>query len=874
MIVQYAFLCSKQRKYSPAFALCAASEEFAPGKLHHTLGQPPDGFLPSSGKCFVFSVYSYSGETMNNDKKVKYVKVGEEPVTTKAKRTVRRAAPEKLTVGQIIFKSAGVIGTTLASIVLIIVIAACIVATGLALYITQFAETDFDLSLEDAELNTSSFIYAYDADGNEVMIKQLSSDQNRVLINIEDLPPHVINAFIAIEDARFYDHDGVDWKRTVAVTVRMFVSGGTEGGSTITQQLVRDITGDKEVTIGRKLREIFRALEMEKKYTKSDILESYLNRIGFGGTSYGIASASYRYFDKTPDQLTIAEAAILAGIVRSPTAWNPYADLESCKGRQKEVLKQMYQQGYISTQEYEDALAEQVRFRLPVKGDWFGYEDERYNEYYGIQDENDTDDDLYYENVSWEELGVEESNYEPYKWNGDYEVTQNWYVDAAIDQIIGDLAELRGITYDAARTLFYKGGFKAYLNMDIEMQNKVEEVFRDPYNVLRYYNENETDPKNLIQGAFVIMNYSGSVLALVGGIGEKEGDGCFNRATQDTQMIGSTIKPLSVYSLAIEKNLITYSTEIRNIAGKLPVEAMGDYDYESDPYYDPEEGTTRWPYNFNKTIGDNLYYPVWYAVEKSLNTVAVNVLNRVGVQYAFTHLTEKLHFTLDPVNDMSFSPMALGAFTDGITLTTLTAAYAIMGNGGLYYEPYLYSKVVDSDGRIVLSQNVVGESVISPDTAWITNRLMRTVITDPNGSGINANLADIEVVGKTGTANDTSAYAFVGLTPKYVACFRISRDNHQEIPQSGAGWEILALVWRRVMESVTEGEGPQSFTPNNEVVELNYCTETGLIATDACPDTKLGYYRISFLPQACDSKHDGRYWTEHGSDEVPLYGWQ
>ena len=804
---------------------------------------------------------------MNNDKKVKYVKVGEEPAAPK--RTPRRSAPEKLSVGQIVFKSLGVIGNTLAAIVLVIVIAMCIVVTGLALYITQFAESDFDVSLEDAELNTSSFVYAYDREGNEVMIKQLSSDENRVPISLEELPNYVINAFIAVEDARFFDHDGVDWKRTVAVTAKMFFSGGTEGGSTITQQLVRDITDDKDITIGRKLREIFRALELEKKYTKKDILESYLNRIGFGGTSYGIASASYSYFDKTPDQLTIAEAAILAGIVRSPSAWNPYINLKDCKGRQTEVLKQMYNQGYISTQEYEDALVEQVRFRRPVLGDYFGYVDERYNEYYGIQDENNGNEDLYYENVSWEELGVEESEYVPYKWDGDYVVSQNWYVDAAIDQVIKDLADLRGITYDAARTLFYKGGFKAYLNMDIEMQNAIEEVMRNPYNCLLSYDISETDPKNLIQGAFVIMNYSGSVLALVGGIGEKEGDGCFNRATQDTQMIGSTIKPLSVYSLGIEKNLITYSTQVWDIAGKLPAEAAGnDADLRGD--YDPKDGTVRWPYNFGGSIGDNVYYPVWYAVRKSKNTIAVNVMSKIGVQNAYTFLTEKLRFTLDPVNDMAYSPMALGAFTDGITLTTLSAAYAIMGNGGLYYEPYLYSKVVDSDGRIVLAQNLTGESVISADTAWITNRLMKTVVTDPVGTGYFAELDGIEVVAKTGTANDTSAYAFVGLTPNYVGCYRISRDNHKDIPQGG-GWNTLAKVWHTAMAAATEGEGNQSFTPNQDVIVMNYCIETGLIATPSCPSTEVGYYRKSKIPDSCTSKHDGSYWKEH-AEEIPYYG--
>lgn len=814
-----------------------------------------------------------------DDKKVKYVKINDSAERKASiKREAAHAEQTKISPIKIVGKSLGVIGTTLAAMILVIIIAMCIVITGLALYITQFAQTDVDISLEDAELNSSSFIYAYDSNGDEVMIKQLSSDQNRVLIDIDTLPDYVINAFIAVEDHRFFDHDGVDWKRTVNVTVQMFFAAGTDGGSTITQQLVRNVTGDDEITIGRKLREIFRALELEKKYSKKDILESYLNRIAFGGTSYGIASASLRYFDKQPQDLTIAEAALLAGIVRSPSTLNPYADLDKARERQEIALEQMYNYGYITTQEYEDALNEQVKFRLPVKGDAFGYIDERYNEYYGLQDEDDEDDDdLYYENVSWEELGEEEKDeeYVPYEWDGDYEVTQNWYVDAAINQIIEDLAELRGIDYDAAKELFYKGGYTAYLNMDIDMQNSLEETFSDPYTALRFYNEAETDSKNLIQASFVIMNYNGTVLALVGGLGEKEGDGCFNRATQDPQIIGSTIKPLSVYSLAIEDNLITYSTELRNLSGKINAEAIyGSGEIPDDAGYDEEDGTVRWPHNYqDSTFGDGLYYPAWYAVEKSVNTMAVNVLSRVGLQRAFTQLRDVLNFDLDPVNDMAYSPLALGSITNGVTLIELASAYAIMGNGGLYYHPYLYSKVVDSDGRTVLAQNIVGERAISSDTAWITNRLMRTVVTDIYGSGINANFDDygIEVVGKTGTANDYSALSFVGLTPKYVACYRISRDNHEDILPTD-GWETLATVWRRAMEPILSQEESQSFTPDPSVVEMQYCTETGLIASESCPETKLGYYRPSNIPQVCDSKHDNTYWATHADDEIPYYG--
>lgn len=843
---------------------------------------------------------------MNNDKKVKYVKIGDEPVGEKKKKKKKRVKSldvyEKPTPGQIIIKCLGIIGTTISAMLLVIVIAVCIIVTSLALYVAQFAETDFDVSLEEAELSTSTFLYAYDSEGQEVQLKQLSTDKNRVLVDIEDIPQHVIDAFTSAEDARFYEHDGVDWRRTVAVTVRMVLNGGTEGGSTITQQLVRDITGDKEVTIGRKLREVFRALELEKKYSKDDIMESYLNRIGFGGTSYGIASASVRYFDKEPSELTIAEAAILAGIVRSPTKFNPYADLSQSRKYQLRALRNMYDYGYITTKEYEDAVNEKVRFRLPVKGDDFGYVDERYNEYYGIQDEDNLTDDLYYENTSWEELGASDSEaYIPYRWNGDYEVTQNWYVDAAIDQIVNDLAELRGITKDAARTLFYNGGFKAYLNMNIEMQNKIEELFKDPYFALTggftsdpvvdlpetAENEIDTVRSNLIQGSFVLMNYNGTVLALVGGLGEKEGDGCFNRATMDPQIIGSTIKPLSVYSLAIENNLITYSSFLQDISGKIPSAALGPGPYGTEDGYDPEDDTVRWPHNYQEAgFGDGLYYPAWYAVQKSKNTMAVNVLSKVGLQKAFTQLSEKLHIKLDPVNDMAYSPLALGSITEGVTLVSLAAAYSMIGNGGLYYEPYLYSKVVDNEGRIVLSQNVVGERVISSDTAYITNRMMRTVITDGDGSGRYAQLDGIEVVGKTGTANDESTLCFVGLTPSYIGAYRVSRDNHKPIDK-GDGWRIPALVWNGVMKSITEGDPPEMFVKDPNVLEQNYCPITGFLAGDKCyeianqsdTDTieiKIGYYRKDNLPKVCDGNkdHSGSYFIEHygNNGQIPFYG--
>lgn len=790
---------------------------------------------------------------MKDDKRTKYVQIKdgdpEQKPAPKARFAVAKHSRQVL----------AVIGTTFLTIFLILVITVCIVAVALTVYIMQFAENSLDvIDLNDVELDFSSFLVGYDADGNEVQLKQLSKDQNRVWVDFDDMPQHLIDAVVAVEDQRFFEHNGVDWTRTVSVTIDMFLSDGTEGGSTITQQLVRDITKDTKVNVGRKLREIFRALSLEQKYTKIDILESYLNRISFGGTSYGVGSAAKHYFNKDVSELTIAESAILAGIIRSPSNYNPYASLQQAKTRQKYALLSMYEQGLITIAEYEEALEEQVRFRIPVSGDYFGYIDERYNEWAGILSDTG-DEDLYYENLTWEEL----DNNVPYKWNGGYEPTLSYHDEACINQVIQHLAEKHGISESSASDMLYNGGYTIYSNANLEMQTKIEALFEDPYIVL---NENYVIPdasEDQMQAAFVLMDQRGNVLAIAGGIGEKQGDYGYDRATMSRRSIGSTIKPLTVYSLAIEMNALTYSTMTRNIAGKSP-ENQGD----------PEEEWMDWPRNYEETgIGDGMYYPTWYAVQKSLNTVAVRTLATVGIQNAFTHLRDRLGVTsLDAVNDMSWSPLALGALTEGMRLHELAAAYQVVGNGGLYYEPYFYEKVVDNTGKIVLEQDYVGVQAISSDTAWITNRMMKTVVTDVYGSGINAQIPGIEVIGKTGTANDMSNLLFAGLTPDYVGVVRIGYDVNKEI-QKGT-YRALAAIWKDVMVELIDTETERSFAADSTVITVNYCTETGLLATSKCPSTAVGYYRQSGIPGSCDDPtHDGSYWTTHGDplDYRPLY---
>ena len=733
----------------------------------------------------------------------------------------------------------GVIGTTLLSLFMIVIITCCIVAVSLTVYIMQFADSAFDVDLKNVDLSYTSFIYAKNSAGEMVELKRLSGDENRIWVDMEQIPKHTQDAFVAVEDKRFYEHEGVDWKRTVRVTISTLFNGYGEGGSTITQQLVKNITGDDRVTPERKIREIFRALTLETEYTKIDILEAYLNRVPLGGTVYGVGSAAYFYFGKTVDQLTIAESAILAGMTRSPSVLNPYANLERSKERQLYALKCMYDQGLITTDEYEEAKVEQVKFRLIVEGDAYGYVDPRYDEYYGNNTSSD-DEDGY----------DDEDTYEAYKWD-EYEISQNWYVDAAIEQVIEDLSKAKGMTYAEAKQDLYKGGYKIYLNMDMDIQDKLEEFFRDPNNFFYSYDTTAIE-ENLVQGAFVLTDYRGNVIALAGGIGDKPGDGCFNRATQALLPIGSTMKPISVYGQAVDKDIITYSTMIYDKCITLP------------------EGTS-WPSNFEGDYGSGNYIPAWYAVQQSKNTTAVRMAQVLGIETCFNFLTDKLNVTtLDYTSDKAYSPIALGQLTQGMTLLELAGAYQIFGSGGLYYEPKLYNLITDYNDNVIIEQEPLGDRVMDSDSAYITNRLLKAVTDTTNGSGRYARIDGIEVVGKTGTSNDERILAFAGLTPDYCGVIRIGYDDNKKI--SNTNYIYLAQVWHNFMVNIVNEESTKTFAKDANVVEKKYCTETGLLATSKCPKTAIGYYKADKLPATCDSTHkEGEYVKKHGGETLFKY---
>lgn len=750
-----------------------------------------------------------------NNKKFRYIKIKDEQPKKNKKHNKEKV---KRTVGGIMT----VIGTTISSMLLVLVIMMCIVVTVITVYILDFKDSSVEIDLKETDMKYTSIVYAYNADGQEVELKRLVKEENRIWVDYEDISPNLINAVIAKEDKRFWDHKGVDWRRTVAALLYdVLGSNKNQGGSTVTQQLIKNITEDNDRTWERKLREIFRALDLEEKYNKEEILESYLNRIAFGGMNYGIGAASEAYFGKTPSELDIAEAAIVAGIIKSPDVYNPYSSLEKCKEQQLWVLNEMYKQGYISTAEYEAAKVEQVKFKKVVYGDDFGYIDPR-----SIADDNsdetaDTDDN---------------ENYEAYKWNGTYQVSQNWYTDAAINQVVSDYAELKGITFTSARNEIYNGGFRIYTNMDIEKQAAIEEKFSDPMLIVTKYNKS-TEEEDLLQAAMVVMDYSGTVVALAGGVGDKPGDNCFNRATMAERSPGSTMKPIGPYSTGIQENLIYYSMLVPDLGVKV---------------HDSEK---LWPTNYGQKVGDGTLRTVWSAVRDSLNTVAVRVTRSLTPQLVYNQLTQNLGFSTLTSSDIDLAPVTLGALTEGVKLLELTAAYQIFGSGGIYYEPKLYSRVIDSKGNVILEQNFYGTQAIDSDTAWITNRMMRKVVTQSTNVGRFAALDNVEVVGKTGTSNSGYDLLFAGCSPNYVAVVWQGNDMNKQLDDIPyKRWP--AQIWHDVMTEIEDTSQPSSFTPDPTTIERKYCTETGLLASSSCTSTDVGYYRASNVPSYCSGNHE------------------
>ncbi len=664
-----------------------------------------------------------------------------------------------------------------------VVAVVCISVMGIYAYSVIHGDPVFNLNEQKYAQSQTSFIYAYDKDNNEKELTRLHGDENRIWINIEDMVEYLPKAFVAIEDKRFEKHHGVDWIRTGGVIVKPKNLG--QGGSTITQQLIKNLTDEKQVTIARKFNEILSALNLERYFEKDEILEAYLNTIYLSEGCYGVKTAAEVYFGKNVSDLNIAEAACIAGITQFPTRFDPLLHPEANKERQLSVLFAMKTEGFITEEQYEEAKAYELVF---------------------------TNSENYKGSQVSSGGGSSKSN-----------VIDSWYIDYVIRTVIDDLQK-KGYTQRKARALVYGGGLNIYTAVDLEVQAALEDVYENYRNI--------KDHK--AQSAMVIMNYEGRVLGLVGGTGKKDSALGFNRAVDAKRQPGSTFKPLAVYAPAFEKSLndskfnYYWSTLIKDA----PTETIKD---DGKP----------WPTNEGKTYSGNMV-TVQKGIARSLNTLSARTLLDIGLDYSYNFLTEKFHFTsLDPDYDCLPAPLATGGLTDGVSVLEMTAAYATFGNGGQYYYPYCYYKVTDSQGNTILDANpeVTKEQAMSESTAWLMNKLLQTVMS--NGTGTTFRVSGVECIGKTGTTTGSVDRYFVGGTPEYISAVWFGYDVQKEIKQSPSPAGIL---WRTVMNDVydTKGINQKAFPEYDGITRRAYDPSNGLLANFSSGN--YGWYDKNNLP--------------------------
>ena len=717
----------------------------------------------------------------------------------KKKKKKRKVNPLKRTLA--------VLGTTILSLFLIVIITGSIIAAALTVYVLQFADADMvNIGLEDLDLDYTTFIYAYDENESLVELASISRNADRIPVSIERIPQHVQDAFVYTEDERFYEHAGVDWKRTFTAFLNEILHflGGKQGGSTITQQLVKNVTGDDEVQWDRKMREIFRSAQLEKYETKSAILEAYLNYIGFGGSTAGIQAASLKYFGKDVSELTIAEGACLAAIPKNPEHYNPFAKgkideetgefktgLEFNTERKETVLWQMYKNACISKKQYEEALAEKIVFRDPN----------------AKSDDNEN--------------------------SGEY---SSWFVETVIYDVVTDFQKLYGISQKEADDMLHNGGYKIYTTVDLDMQKAVEEKYND------YTTFSETVLSDPPQSAFICMDYNGNIKAVVGAIGERSLNNDWNNATRSTRSPGSCIKPITSYGYGMEYDFYTWSTIFTN----KPLE---------NEIIDEETGLARkWPYNYNSKSWDYGGYFTFQALQRSLNTIPAQLIERETPEAVFEFLQNRFQISTLVADDANISPLSVGALTKGLTLRELVAAYQPFGNGGKYYSPTSYTQVVDAEGKVVLQHKYTPIQSISKESAYVMNKLMQTVIEGPNGTGRAAKLINTPLIGKTGTSQDWHDLSFVGCTPDYVSGVWYGYVKPKEVPTGT--YYSSSQVWKNVFGDIAEAEPGKEFPECPDVQQLYYCTKTGLLASGTCPTGSIGYYKSTNVPALCSGNHE------------------
>ena len=717
----------------------------------------------------------------------------------------RHKKKKKRSVGRIIAKTVGWIFLTVFTICVIGILTAGIFAKIFMTYVdTTLIPSLGDVTSEEMKLALASTIY--DKNGTPILPLYDNSEDtggNRELVKYSEIPRHLIDALVSIEDHRFWEHHGVDWVGTVASIRDTLLHGNTRGGSTITQQLLRIQYDDKDVTVRRKFREICRALEYEKSVGKEDIITDYLNTVYFGAGAYGIQTAAKTYFCKDVSELSVAESACIVGITNNPSLYDPLRDVvfeksgmtprQYNKKRQETILDEMVKYGYLTEAEASAAKAEKLIFT----------DTDEYKALHGIEVPEETDD----------EKPVDLSK------------IYTWFEDEAINEAITLLAEQYGYAREYASKLLYRGGFHIYTTLDPQVQAVVDEVFQDTSNF--DYPSKKGTPINA--AITVIDPYTGEVKAIAGDVGVKTVNRAKSLATTP-RMPGSSIKPVAVYAPAIDADVVS------------PASVIDDY---------PINNTLRekgYPRNSNGRYRG--YTTVARGLQNSTNTISSRTLQKLGYAQSFEFMQNNLGFQLN-VNDIDLAPLAMGGLTYGVTTMEMAAAYGAFVNRGTYIEPHLITRIESNDHKETVIDNTIPKSwpTMKETTAYLMNKLLRRVVT--SGTGGDAAFSGMTIAGKTGTTTDNCDRYFAGYTPYYSAAVWMGYKDKPEKIFVKHGENPSAVVWKLVMEKLHEGLEDKGFFERPEgITSVTVCADCGLKATDLCRQDYRGDRTVSEEIQA------------------------
>ena len=663
----------------------------------------------------------------------------------------------------------------LITLVLIGVLCGCFCGIAFAMYVHIYInpsaqETAAEIS-KGLGLNLNSFIYAKESDSDEyTLYETIKGKENREWVDSDKIPDTLKNAVVAIEDERFYKHHGVDWVRTIGA-VKGWLLGGTQyGGSTITQQLIKNITADNDYSVKRKVNEIFRAFALEKEIDDKDrILVMYLNTIFLGYNSYGVQTAAMQYFDKDVSQLDLAESAVLAGLTNNPSIYDVYNHPEKVKERQETILAQMLDQKMISQEEYEAAVAEEL-------------------------------------------------NYRPYEeYQQEIKSTYSYFTDEVIKDVINDLMTEKGYSRLVAENMVYSGGLNIYATIDTKVQNALDEVWANADNF-----PNTEKYGEIPQSAMVITDKQGNIVGIAGGRGEKTSSRGFSYASDARRQPGSSIKPLATYGPAMDAGIATPDTTVYDRALIQDADGnpwpMNDGKYPTGRAMTVKEGMTR---SLN-TISAQLLKQL--TPQKSYEFMTQ--------QLGFKLVDSRTNEDGTVQSDIDLAPLALGALTDGVTVREMAGGFSTFINDGVYGGTRTYTKVTDSEGNTIMENTPnTDKGFTNVRTDYYMLDCLQNVTAHGTAYGIQ--LDGVETGGKTGTTTSNTNIWFCGITPKYSGAVWVGYEHNYRLDglYGRNAAEIWLAVMQKVHagdSGLVFDSHPQDFE------KVTYCMDTGLLASGAC----------------------------------------